>query len=125
MRSRRSTPAPRRGSDERRIQTANPTTTGQRLHCRTTGRDHIGRLLRLAGPREAVPADRMGAGEGRGPRRVASTDACPFPEDAIGWSLGAFAAAALLLLGVRWRPRRPCRRVPSPRAGVTSRQSKR
>ncbi len=63
--------------------------------------DHIGPLLRLAGPREAVPADRM--------RRVKAAVRADWRRETrarsrritIGWSLGAFAAAALVLVGVR------------------------
>lgn len=63
--------------------------------------DHIGPLLRLAGPREAVPADRM--------RRVKVAVRAEWRQQTrtrsrritIGWSLGAVAAAALVLVGVR------------------------
>lgn len=63
--------------------------------------DRIGPLLRLAGPREAVPDDRM--------RRVRAAVHAEWRQQArarsrrvtVGWSLGAVAAAALVLLGVR------------------------
>jgi len=63
--------------------------------------DYIGPLLRLAGPREAVPADRMRRvkaavrAEWRHQTRVRSR------RIALGWSLGVCVAAALVLLGVR------------------------
>lgn len=63
--------------------------------------DRIGPLLRLAGPREAIPADRM--------RRVRAAVHAEWRQHTrarsrrvtVGWSLGAVAAAALVLLGVR------------------------
>jgi len=63
--------------------------------------DQIGPLLRLAGPREAVPADRM--------RRVKAAVHAEWRQQTrarsrrstLVWSLGAFAAAALVLIGVR------------------------
>ena len=63
--------------------------------------DRIGPLLRLAGPRETVPDDRM--------RRVRAAVHAEFRQQArtrsrrvtVGWSLGALAAAALVLLVVR------------------------
>ena len=63
--------------------------------------DRIGPLLRLAGPRETVPADRM--------RRVRAAVHTEWRQQTrgrsrrvtLGWSLGALAAAALVLLGVR------------------------
>ena len=66
-----------------------------------SGADQIGPLLRLAGPREAVPADRM--------RRVKAAVHAEWRQQSrarsrrviIGWSVGALAAAALLLIGVR------------------------
>ena len=63
--------------------------------------DQIGPLLRLAGPREAVPTDRMRRvraavhTEWRGQTRARSRRVT------VGWSLGALAAAALVLVGVR------------------------
>lgn len=65
------------------------------------GGDHIGPLLRLAGPREAVPADRM--------RRVKAAVHTEWRQQTrarsrritVSWSLGAFATAALILVGVR------------------------
>lgn len=76
--------------------------------------DHIGRLLRLAGPREAVPADRLlhvktaVRAEWRQQTRARSR------RIAVGWSLGAVAAAALVLVGVRL-VNRDDGRVESPR----------
>jgi hypothetical protein len=63
--------------------------------------DRIGPLLRLAGPREAVPADRM--------RRVKAAVHAEWRQQTrarsrrttVGWSVGALAAAALVLLSVR------------------------
>ena len=83
-------------------------------HRARRGDDHIGRLLRLAGPREAVPADRL--------RRVKAAAHAEWRQQtrarsrkiAIGWSLGALAAAALVLVGVRLA-RRDDGRVESPR----------
>lgn len=65
------------------------------------GAEQIGPLLRLAGPREPVPADRM--------RRVKAAVHAEWRQQSrarsrrviAGWSAGAFAAAALLLFGVR------------------------
>lgn len=62
--------------------------------------DQIGPLLRLAGPRESVPADRM--------RRVKAAVHAEWRQQSrararrvtVGWSMGALAAAALILLGV-------------------------
>ena len=63
--------------------------------------DQIGPLLRLAGPREAVPADRI--------RRVRSAVHAEWRQQSrarsrrvtAGWSMAALTAAALILLGVR------------------------
>ena len=63
--------------------------------------DRIGPLLRLAGPRETVPADRRHRvraavhAEWRQQTRIRSRRLT------VGWSLGALAAAALVLIGVR------------------------
>jgi hypothetical protein len=76
--------------------------------------DHLGRLLRLAGPREAVPGDRLLRvktavhAEWRQQTRARSR------RMAIGWSFGAVAAAALILVGVRLA-NRDDDRVESPR----------
>jgi hypothetical protein len=66
-----------------------------------TGDRIIGPLLRLAGPREAVPEDRM--------RRVKAAVRAQWRQQArarsrriaIGWALGTLAVAALVLVGVR------------------------
>ena len=63
--------------------------------------EQIGPLLRLAGPREAVPADRM--------QRVKTAVRAEWRRETcarsrrmtIGWSLGAVAAAAVVVFGVR------------------------
>ena len=63
--------------------------------------DQIGALLRLAGPREAIPADRM--------CRVRTAVHAEWRQQArarsrrvtVGWSMTGLAAAALILLGVR------------------------
>lgn len=63
--------------------------------------DHIGQLLRLAGPREAVPLERVlrvraaVEAEWRRQTRVRSQ------RTTIGWSIAALATAALVLFGVR------------------------
>ncbi len=65
------------------------------------GGDHLESLLRLAGPREVVPADRM--------RRVKAVVRDEWIQEtrarsrriSISWSLGALATAALILVGVR------------------------
>ena len=65
------------------------------------GGEHVEQLLRLAGPREAVPADRM--------RRVKAAVRAEWRQetrtrsrrmDSV-WSLGALAAAALVLVALR------------------------
>lgn len=63
--------------------------------------DRIGPLLRMAGMREAIPEDRM--------RRVKVVVRAQWRQQtrarsrkiALGWALGTFAAAALVLVGVR------------------------
>lgn len=78
-------------NDEQAFSEATPSQDGER----------IGRLLRLAGPREAVPLDRA--------RRVKTAVRAHWRQTArarrqritIGWSLGALATAALVLAGVR------------------------
>ncbi len=75
-----------------------PTST---THAREQGGDPIESLLRLAGPREAVPADRM--------RRVRTAVHAEWRKQtrarsrrtATWWTLGAVAAAALVVVGVR------------------------
>jgi ferric-dicitrate binding protein FerR (iron transport regulator) len=65
------------------------------------GVDQVAQLLRLAGPREAVPPERamrVRAAVRDEWRRHTAPRARTI---SIGWSLGALAAAALLLLGVR------------------------
>jgi ferric-dicitrate binding protein FerR (iron transport regulator) len=65
------------------------------------GGDRVEQLLRLAGPREAVPADRM--------RRVKAAVRAEWRQEtrarsrrmASVWSLGALAAAALVLIALR------------------------
>lgn len=67
------------------------------------GAEQVAQLLRLAGPRDAVPPERamrVRAAVREEWRRHTTPRARTI---SIGWPLGALAAAALLLLGVRAR----------------------
>lgn len=63
--------------------------------------DHIGRLLRLAGPREAVPSDRVQRVKAAVHAKWRLETRARLRRITIGWSLGAFAAAAMVLVSVR------------------------
>ena len=63
--------------------------------------DDIGRLLRLAGPREAVPVERMARMKTAVRAEWRQQTHARSRRIAIGWSVGMFAAAALILIGVR------------------------
>ncbi len=83
------------------------------------GGEHVEQLLRLAGPREAVPADRM--------RRVKAAVRAEWRRETRTrsrrmvsvWSLGALAAAALVLVALRLAgPEAPA--VPTPRLDLAT-----
>ena len=63
--------------------------------------DRIGRLLRLAGPREAVPPERALRVKAAARTQWRRSTQARSRRITIGWSLGALATAALLLVGVR------------------------
>jgi ferric-dicitrate binding protein FerR (iron transport regulator) len=63
--------------------------------------DHIGRLLRLAGPREAVPSERALRVKAAVRAHWRQQTHARSQRITIGWSLGALAAAAMVLIGVR------------------------
>ena len=75
--------------------------------------DQIGRLLRLAGPREAVPADRMGRRELRSRAEWRQQDACAFPEDASAGRWARCRSGARAARRPPGRRRRPCRAGPT------------
>jgi ferric-dicitrate binding protein FerR (iron transport regulator) len=64
-------------------------------------RDQLGPLLRLAGPREAVPSDRAARVKAAVHAEWRQRTRARSQRITIGWSLGALAAAALVLVGVR------------------------
>ncbi len=63
--------------------------------------EQIEQLLRLSGPREAVPADRILRVKAAVHAAWRQQTRARSRRTAIGWSLGALAAAALVLVGVR------------------------
>lgn len=63
--------------------------------------DHIGSLLRLAGPREAVPPERALRVKAAVRAEWRQRTRARSQRLTIGWSLGALAATALMLVGVR------------------------
>ena len=63
--------------------------------------DQIGSLLRLAGPREAVPEERMHRVKAAVYAEWRQQPRARSPRVTIAWSMAALAAAALILLGVR------------------------
>jgi ferric-dicitrate binding protein FerR (iron transport regulator) len=64
-------------------------------------RDQIGPLLRLAGPREAVPSERAARVKAAVHAEWRRRTRARSQRITIGWSLGALATAALVLVGVR------------------------
>jgi hypothetical protein len=64
-------------------------------------RDQIGPLLRLAGPRDAVPSERAARVKAAVHAEWRQRTRARSQRIAIGWSLGAMATAALVLVGVR------------------------
>jgi ferric-dicitrate binding protein FerR (iron transport regulator) len=81
--------------------------------------DRIGQLLRLAGPREAVPPERALRVKAAVRARWRQQTRARSQRITMGWSLGALATAALVLVGVRLAVRDDSR-VESPQPAIAT-----